>query len=365
MGAEAYTLQISEAAGVEMVASEASGAFYGVQSLLALAKADTYKEKIKTLDLPTLAISDAPRFSYRGLHVDVSRNFQSKAALLKIIDVMSVYKLNKIHLHLTDDEGWRLEIDALPELTTVGAKRGHSPSEDTHLQPAYGSGPMVDKAPGSGYYTKADFIEILRYAHARHVEVIPELNMPGHARAAIKSMEARYRRLMEAGQTEAAEAYLLTDFEDKSAYLSAQFYTDNTVCVCKESVYRFYEVAVDAVIAMYQEAGVPLSTIHTGGDEVPLGVWEASPDCAELIAQNADLSSAADLQNYFLGRISKILSDRDLVTAGWEEIIMKKLPAGGWEPNTNYADTEILAYVWNNLWGIKTWAIALPMRAMT
>ena len=348
---EAYDLNINDRQ-IEIVASTPTGIFYGIQSLYALITPEAYSQKPKQLEFPLVQIQDEPRFAYRGLHVDVARNFQSKASVKKIIDVMALYKLNKLHLHLTDDEGWRLELESFPELTSVGSKRGHTLSEDSFLQPAYGSGPDPEGASaGNGYYTRSEFIEMIQYANNRHIEVIPELNLPGHARAAIKAMEARYRRLMEEGKKVEAEEYLLTDFEDRSDYLSAQFYTDNTVCVCKESVYQFYEKAVDEVIEIFKIAEVPLRTIHTGGDEVPAGVWEASPVCAELIAREATLESAADLQNYFIGRISKLLSDRGLVTGGWEEIVMQKLPEGGWKPNVNYLDRKMLPYVWQNLWG--------------
>jgi hexosaminidase len=347
---EAYTLSIN-ADGISINANEKAGVFYGVQSLLALANPDHYQNKVAAVELPFVEIEDAPRFEYRGIHLDVARNFQSKAAVLRVIDVMALYKLNKLHLHLTDDEGWRLEIPSLPELTEVGSKRGHTLSEDSFLQPSYGSGPIVGNSPGSGYYSKQDFIDIIQYAHKQHIEVIPELNMPGHARAAIKAMEARYRRLMEEGKEAEAEAYLLTDFEDQSVYSSAQVYNDNTVCVCKESVYQFYETIVDDVIEMYQEADVPLKTIHTGGDEVPAGVWEKSPICADFIAQEASIDSPLKLQSYFIRRIQKILAARNLVTAGWEEIVMLKQPEGGWIPDVELAGQQVLPYVWNNLWG--------------
>ena len=347
---EAYQLEITPQ-GIQIRGADKAGVFYAIQSLMALIQPENYTEKTASLEIPVVSVEDAPRFSYRGLHLDVSRNFQSKEAVLRVLDIMALYKLNKLHLHLTDDEGWRLEIEALPELTEVGSKRGHTLTEDEFLHPSYGSGPEVDKSPGSGYYSKAEFIEIIRYAYDRHIEVIPELNMPGHARAAIKAMEARYRRFMEEGKKVEAEEYLLTDFEDQSEYSSAQVYDDNTVCVCKESVYRFYETAVDEVIKMYEEAGVPLNIIHTGGDEVPNGAWEKSPICAELIAQEENLNSALDLQNYFLGRVVDILAERNLVAGGWEEIVMRKLPEGGWEPNPEYSDKQVLPYVWNNLWG--------------
>lgn len=128
--------------------------------------------------------------------VDVARNFHSKQAILATLDQMAAYKMNKLHLHLTDDEGWRIEIPGLPELTDIGAQRCFDPSETECVLPQLGSGPNADNF-GSGYFTKQDYLEILQYAKARHIEVIPEIDMPAHARAAVVSMEARYQRLMQ------------------------------------------------------------------------------------------------------------------------------------------------------------------------
>ncbi|MFC2125057.1 family 20 glycosylhydrolase, partial [Bacteroidota bacterium] len=264
------------------------------------------------------------------------------------------YKLNTLHLHLTDDEGWRLEIQELPELTEIGAFRGHTKDEKDHLFPAYGSGPEPDpdNTYGSGYLSRDDFKEILRYANDRHVEVIPEFNFPGHARAAIKSMEIRYERLLAEGKTEEAERFRLIDPEDNSVYNSAQNYKDNIVCVCRESVFNFYTTVIDDVIEMYKEADVPLKSFHTGGDEVPMGSWLKSPMCAEFLESRPELGEAKHLQAYFLDRVRIILGERDLNTAGWEEIVMKKLDNGGWEPIVKFAENrDVIPYVWNNLSG--------------
>ena len=147
-------------------------------------------------ELAQLSIQDAPRFDYRGVMVDVARNFHSKDAILATLDQMAAYKMNKLHLHLTDDEGWRLEIPGLPELTEVGSNRCFDLEEKSCLLPQLGSGSTSDNF-GSGYFSKADYVEILKYAKARNIEVIPEIDMPAHARAAVISMEARYNRLIE------------------------------------------------------------------------------------------------------------------------------------------------------------------------
>jgi hexosaminidase len=280
-----------------------------------------------------------------------------------MLDLMAFYKLNKFHFHITDDEGWRLEMAALPELTEVGSRRGHTLDESDHLYPSFGSGPDPNPAVshGSGYYTRADFIEILRYAGARHIEVIPEIDMPGHARAAIKAMDARYARLTAAGQTTDAEslllsesAFLLSEAGDMSEYLSVQMWRDNVVNVCQASTYRFLETVVDEIQSMYDEAGVPLTTIHTGGDEVPHGAWEQSPTCTRLIQEQEDLHSVHDLTRYFLRNFSRILNDRGLITGGWEEIALMPVEQNGQTvhvPNPEFLESRFRMNVWNNVWG--------------
>ena len=347
---EAYKLKVDEKA-IDITGSDPAGVFYAIQSLMELVPGPAFRGDTQSVKIPMIRVEDAPAFAYRGLHLDVARNFQKKAAVLKLIDLMAQYKLNKLHLHLTDDEGWRLQIEGLPELTDVGAYRGHTLIEDQYLHPSYGSGPEPDPETsyGSGFYTRKDFEEILQYAFARHIEVIPELNMPGHARAAIKAMNARYNRLMDQDKDEEAKAFLLTDFDDDSKYYSAQAYDDNVVCVCRESVYHFYETVVDDVRQMYDEAGVPLTTIHTGGDEVPAGAWEKSPICQDFLQKDPDYDSAAQLQSYFLQRVRDILSERHLKTAGWEEVALNKNKDGRYQPNEDFVGKEVIPYVWNNL----------------
>jgi hexosaminidase len=198
---EAYSLTIRADSGIAIVGNSAAGVAYGLQTLRDLLPLPGAAESA----LPELAIVDAPRFGYRGFQLDVARNFHGKQTVFKWLDLMARYKLNTFHFHLTDDEGWRLEIAGLPELTSIGAVRGHSARPGVRLQPAYGSGPDPRDAHGSGYFSRADYIEILRYAQARHIEVIPEFEMPGHARAAVQAMQARYQRLKAAaGRTPAS-----------------------------------------------------------------------------------------------------------------------------------------------------------------
>ncbi len=355
---EGYSMTVNNQ-GIAITATGRAGIFYGCQSLLAVWPTDEDTKK----EIAGLEIIDKPRFSYRGMHLDVSRNFHKPEAVKKLMDIMAFYKLNKFHFHLTDDEGWRLAIKGLPELTEVGGARGHTENELDHLRPAYGSGPFSEDNYGTGHYSRQDFIDMLQYAHARNIEVIPEINFPGHARAAIKSMEAREWRLQN-DSTVDRPSFLLSDPQDSSIYKSVQGYDDNVICVCKESVYRFIEFVISDIVSIYQEAGVPLNIVHTGGDEVPAGIWEKSPDCTALLAASPDLGSVADLPNYFLKRYHEILSQHDLVTAGWEEIAMHRVEAevGGEDdplssrsimvPNPEFVDANFLAYVWLSIWGV-------------
>ena len=256
----AYRLHIGAKETV-ITGYDQTGVFYGLQSVMSLIPTRG-EMKIATLDA-----RDAPRFQYRGMFVDVGRNFHTKASILRSLDQMAAYKLNKFHFHLTDDEGWRIEIPGLPELTEVGSKRCHDLTEKTCLLPQLGSGPDTS-TNGSGYFTKADYIEILKYAKARHIDVIPEIDVPAHARAAVISMEARYDRLMKEGKEQEANAYRLLDPTDTSNTTGVQFY-DRTGYLnpCLDSSRNFIDKVIGEIQQMHKEAGLPLTTWHFGGDE--------------------------------------------------------------------------------------------------
>ncbi|MDX1740240.1 MAG: family 20 glycosylhydrolase, partial [Rhodothermales bacterium] len=348
--AEGYSLTVDPASGIDVIGKSPAGVFYGTQSLLALI--DPHYLGAGEAVVPAMRVVDTPRFGYRGMHLDVSRNFQPEEAVLKLLDLMSFYKLNRFHFHLTDDEGWRLAIDGLPELTEVGAFRGHTTTERDHLAPSFGSGPNPDPAVsrGSGFYDRDAFIRILRYATARHIEVIPEIDVPGHARAAIVSMKSRHDRLVEEGDEAGATQYLLRHPDDASTYRSVQGWNDNVIDVCIPSTYEFLRHVIAEVVEMYGEAGAPLTTIHTGGDEVPGGVWQRSPACEELRSAEGDVH----LPSLFLDRISDIISEHGLVTAGWEEVALHMehwQDHAGKVPDPARRDKGILPYVWNSIWG--------------
>ncbi|MDH3651419.1 MAG: carbohydate-binding domain-containing protein, partial [Saprospiraceae bacterium] len=177
---EAYRLILHPSTGIEITGADPSGVFYGIQTFKALLPVDAFKEPAASIDVPAMTIEDIPRFGYRGLHLDIARNFQDYDQIRKVIQLMAFYKLNRLHLHLTDDEGWRLEIPGLPELTEVGSRRGWSTKESPVLPPAYGSGAIVDgeENSGSGHLSREQFIQLLRYANDHHIQIIPEINGP-------------------------------------------------------------------------------------------------------------------------------------------------------------------------------------------
>lgn len=353
---EAYRLSVRAAEGIEIVGNSAAGVAHGLHTLRELMPLPGAASP----SLPELEIVDAPRFAYRGFMLDVARNFHGKETVFKWLDLMARFKLNKFHFHLTDDEGWRIEIAGLPELTTIGAVRGHSARPGLRLPPAYGSGPDPVDAAGSGHYTREDYKEILRYAAARHIEVIPEIEMPGHARAAVQAMEARYRRLQGEGRRDAAR-YLLNDLEDRSEYVSAQYFRDNVINPGLESSYTFIEHVVKEAAALHREAGVPLRTIHMGGDELANGAWEKSPASLAMM-RRLGLESSADLWDYFYQRVDAIVRKHGLRTAGWEELAARKTMLDGAPkliPNPYFTRQGFVAYVWNNTTGAEDLAYRL------
>lgn len=360
---EGYALNIGEK--IEISSANPKGAFYGIQSLLALVPVSSFQIATDELNFPKISIQDELRFEYRGFFLDVARNFQSKEAIFKILDLMAFYKLNVFHFNLANDEGWRIEIPGLPELTEVGGSRGHSKDESQFLWPYYASGPDKENSPnGSGHYSVCDFKEILQYAKDRHIEVIPEIGTPGHSHAAIIAMRKRYHDKMKSGDEKGALEYLLEDFDDKSEYISAQNFKGNTICICQESSFTFYEKVVDEILSMYKEANVPLRTFHTGGNEVPKGAWTNSPVCDAFISSSSEINSRNDLQNYFYKRVSKMFTDRGIQTAGWEEIGQMDIIDKGMEvirPNPVFSDKGFRAYAWNSVagWGGEDMAYQL------
>lgn len=298
-------------------AADEDGAFYAEVTL------DNLRRNAGGNELPNMVIEDWPDLAYRGLMLDISRNFTSKDNILKLIDLLAHYKVSIFHLHFGDDEGWRLEIDKFPDLTTYGAhhafpernERGEY-VETEYLMPSYNGrvNPYDMTSTANGYLTKEDYIEILKYAWKRRIQVIPEFDTPGHSRAAIKSMEAYARRTGD-------DSYLLSEPEDESVYLSIQYYRDNALNVALPSTYRFIEVVFDELIAYHKEAGVPLPAIHVGGDEVPHGAWIGSPSCQKIMKERG-WDNIELMKSYYIENVLDIAEARGVKLAGWQELVM-------------------------------------------
>jgi len=364
VSSEAYVLEISSDSGLMVTGSDPAGVFYGIQSFMALLPVNIFHSPQSSIEVPNIYIEDAPRFSYRGQHLDVCRNFFSKNAVFKLLDIMSFYKLNHLQLYLSEDEGWRIEIKELPELTKVGGQRQHTSKDSPALHPSYGSGPNAyeDNTFGSGFYSREDFIEILQYAAKRHIKVIPTINFPGHARAAIKSMEARYEYFIAKGDKDLANEYRLIDPDEKSKYYSAQGYDDNVVNVARESVYKFYDTVIKSISDMYREADIPFTFFHTGGDEVPQGSWSDSPMINDQLDKMSEKIHPMDLQVNFFRKAVNMLEKYNVTIGGWEEVVLKRMEnraQGGTEINSEFVNKRVVPYFWINAWGQEDLAYRL------
>lgn len=350
--------------GVLVEGYDRAGLYYGVQTLFSLAPAGGGP-------VPALLVEDAPRFTHRGMHVDLARNFKHPATLRRLIDQMSAYKLNRLHLHLSDDEGWRIEIPGLPELTDIGARRCHDPSETRCLLPQLGSGP--DNRSGGGYLTRADYVALVRYAVDRFVEVIPEIDMPAHARAAVVSMEARYRRLHAAGRDQEANAYRLLDPQDTSNLTTVQFYDRRSdLNPCVPGALNFASKVIREIAAMHADAQAPLRIWHFGGDEAknillgggfqPLNgtdpnkgridlaaqdkPWARSPACAALL-QRGEIRSIDELPTRFAKQVSAAVDANGIDTmAAWQDGIKH---ANG---PRDFSTRHVMVSLWDTIfWG--------------
>jgi hexosaminidase len=305
-----YKLVITKT-GINVTGVDGAGVFNGLQSLSSLIT-------LGSTQVPVLTANDEPHYEFRGLLIDVARNFHNKAFILTLLDQMAAYKLNKLHLHLGDDEGWRLEIPSLPELTELSGKRCFDLSDQDCLAPQLGAG-VDPKSEVNGYYSVADYQEILQAATARHIQVIPSLDMPGHSRAAIKAMAARTKKYAIAEQDDKAKQFNLYDTNDPTIYSSVQFYNDNTINVCLESSYDFVTEVMTQVKQIHADAGQPLTRYHIGADETA-GAWIESQACKDFIANNdKGVKDMSELGAYFIERVAGILSDLDIETAGWSD----------------------------------------------
>ena len=299
---EAYRLAVT-ARAVRIEASAPAGLFYGVQTLLQLFPAAIESRAARPADwsAPCVAIDDSPRFAWRGLLLDVSRHFFTRAEVETYIDRMARYKFNVLHWHLTDDQGWRLAIASQPRLTEIGAWRVPRLGRWWHIEPPHDGEP----ATYGGFYTADDVREILAYARRRFVTVVPEIEMPGHAMAAL----AAYPELSCTG----GPFYVNP---------GSKFYKqeDNAFCPGNEKTFEFLDHVLTEVAALF-----PSPYIHIGGDECFKGFWKTCPKCQRRIASE-HLHGEDELQSYLVRRVEKMLEAKGKKLIGWDEILEGGLP---------------------------------------
>ena len=334
--------------GISISSADSAGALYALQSL----KQIFLISKLEDTPLKFIEVNDSPKFSYRGMLLDISRNFYGPEKIKQIIDYLSFFKINYLDFRLTDDEGWRLEIPGLEELVEVGSKRAYTKDEFENLIPMYGSGPDTNST-GSGYLSRSDYVDILKYASERNISVIPQISVPSHMRSAIVSMNARYQKYMEMGNQEEAEKYLLIDPDDKSEYYSAQGFTDNIMNVCRESSFTFYEKVIDEIFLMYKDAGVEMTKFGVAADELPYGAWQKSPICDKFMSENSISGDYNALYELMQRRIYNKISSYGATMTGWDDILLKLTEKNQSETQIKefFKDDDILLFVWKNDWG--------------
>ncbi len=307
LGNEGYTLEVMPL-GIKLTANQPAGLYYGVQTLLQLFPTDIESTTVvnRTWSAPSVRITDYPRFGWRGVMFDVSRHFFTKEDIKHQIDNLSRLKLNTFHWHLTDDEGWRIEIKSLPKLTSVGAWRVPRIGDFGELAPPKEG----EAATDGGFYTQDDIKEVIRYAQERHVTIVPEIDVPGHSMAAI----AAYPEL---SCTKDPNTKVNPGSKFSEWYANGKFkmLIDNTLNPSDEKVYEFLDKVFTEVAALF-----PNPYIHVGGDECYHGYWENDPNCKALM-QKMNLKNTEELQSYFMKRVEQILKTKGKKMLGWDEIL--------------------------------------------
>lgn len=282
--AEGYALTVTKS-GIDITAATPAGIFYGIQTLRQLMPSDVeiFNESGRPMEwaVPCVEIEDAPRFAWRGLMLDVSRTFMPKELVKRYIDLMAMYKMNTLHWHLVDDQGWRLQIKKYPKLTGIGAKFD---STYNHM---------------GGYYTQADVREIIDFATLRGVEIVPEIEMPGH----VLSVLAAYPDLSCTGIRPVIHEFSV-----------GPYVHEEILCAGNPAVYDFVDGVMTEVAALF-----PSQYIHIGGDEAPKAQWKACPKCQKTMVDN-NIKDEEQLQSYFVKRVGNILRDKGKRLIGWDEI---------------------------------------------
>ncbi|MYR44232.1 beta-N-acetylhexosaminidase [Streptomyces sp. SID5910] len=301
---EAYRLSVNRDRGVEIRGGGPAGVFWGAQSLRQLLGPEAFRRAPlrpgATPGIPYQVVEDAPRFRWRGMMLDVARHFMPKEGVLRYLDLMAAHKLNVLHFHLTDDQGWRVEIKRYPKLTETGSWRART---------KYGhrASPLWEDKPHGGFYTQDDIREIVAYATERHITVVPEIDVPGHSQAAI----AAYPEL---GNTDVVDTASLTVWDTWGVCENVLAPTDTTL--------RFYEGVFEELLELF-----PSEFVHIGGDECPKGQWQRSPAAQERIKE-LGLAGEDELQSWFIKHFDRWLTARGRRLIGWDEILEGGLAEG-------------------------------------
>ncbi len=316
--AEGYGIKVTDKK-IEISSRTTAGSFYGIQTLIQLLPIPNPKSKIQNISIPQLTITDYPRFQHRGLHLDCARHFFPISFVKKYIDFLALHKMNRFHWHLTDDQGWRIEIKKYPELTKIGAYRNGT---IIGRYPGKGS----DNKPYDGYYTQEQIKEVVAYAKERYIEVIPEIEMPGHASAAI----AAYPWLScFSGKPTNIPANMISKKsveQQKNGRIKLVQETwgvfDDIFCAGNDSTFMFLQNVIDEVLPLF-----PSKYFHIGGDEAPKTHWKICPKCQKRI-KDLGLKDEHELQSYLVQRMEKYLNSKGKTLIGWDEIL-----EGGLAPN--------------------------------
>ncbi len=307
IGQEGYVLEVTKK-GVVITANKTAGLYYGIQTLLQLLPKEIESKKEETINwtIPCINIIDYPRFGWRGIMLDVSRHFFTKEEVKTYIEQISRLKYNTLHWHLTDDNGWRIEIKSLPRLTEIGAWRvERAGTFGNRTKPIPGEAATV-----GGFYTQEDIREIVKFAQERHVTIIPEIDIPGHSMAAI----AAYPELCCTKDT-SVKVDPGTNFAEWYEDGTFKMLIDNTLNPSDEKVYEFIDKVFTEVAQLF-----PSAYIHVGGDECYHGYWANDANCQALL-KKLNTTDVKELQNYFTGRVEKIIQSKGKKLIGWEEIL--------------------------------------------
>lgn len=327
IGNEGYTLTVLPK-NITIRANSAAGLFYGVQTLVQLFPPEIespHTTACNDVKIPVLEITDYPRVGWRGLMLDVARHFFTVDEVKQYIDKMVRYKYNMLHWHLTDDEGWRIEIKSLPKLTSVGAWRVEKTGWFGSFAPAKSDEP---KNYG-GYYTQEQIKDVIAYAKERHVQIMPEIDVPGHSSAAL----AAYPDLSCFPETDDKHVRDGAPFLDWNTGGRPAAIMENTLCPANENVYDFMDKVLTEVAALF-----PFEYIHTGGDEAPYTFWEKSPAVKQLMEREG-LKNMAEVQSWFGKRVEKIILAKGKKMMGWDEIL-----EGGITPTTGLMSWRGISY---------------------